>query len=69
LGSRRAEARRRNEARWAEAEALEAGGSILFNFLMVGGIVVLIGVVPMMILAKGENAVVRKTEKRGDKVG
>ena len=65
LGSRRAEARRRDEARWAEAEALEASGSILVNFLMVGGIVVLIGMVPMMLLARN-SATERKTEKRDD---
>lgn len=66
LGTRREQAKRRSARRWAEAEAMEAGGSMLFNFLVVSGIVCLIGTVPMVLLAVTKEKPERRREKRGD---
>lgn len=53
LSSRREDARRR-AGRWADVEAEEARGSLLLNFIIVGGIVAMITAVPTWWIAREE---------------
>ena len=53
LGSRREKARRKDR-RWADVEAAEAGGSLLLNFILVGGVVAIIAAVPTWWIAREE---------------
>jgi len=69
LGSRREDAkrRRRRADRWADVEADEARGSLLLNFIVVGGVVGMIAAVPTWWIAREEGkkaAATIKVQKR-----
>jgi len=53
LGSRREYGRKR-AGRWADVEADEARGSLLLNFIVVGGVVAVITAVPTWWIAREE---------------